>query len=210
MQKKRFYSNENTIVTYNRDRKLNNIIQTAADEIKADIFVAMSVTDLIAVPAFMVIINPESIAPKDMPEIYQFLNLLAEANDTKTTGILFLSQPFFKIAARYKKFIITADDMDRESLRLIMLNRRSAAQRRRNATKQYDRKIFRLMKMILMLKSGDVLRVDELVREFNVVAKTIQRDFRLVETLGYYHKYDNKKKGYILVSDSSQMSAHEL
>ena len=200
MQTKRFYSNENTIVTYNHDRKLNNMIQKTADDIKADNFMARDITDLIAVPAFMVIINPKSVAPNDMTELFQFLDLVAEANDTKTTGILFLSQPLFPLALKYKKFIIMSpNNIDREELRLVMLNRRSAARRRRNAAKQYDKKIFRLMKMILMLKSGDVLRVDRLVSEFNVSSKTIQRDLGMVETLGYFHGYDNKKKGYVAV-----------
>ncbi len=200
MKKARFYFSENTLIIHNHERKLNNVVREAADDIKVDICATDCMTDLIAVPAFMAIINPDSLKPKDMPEFNSFLDYLIETGDVKVTGILFLKKPSFTIVPKLRKFIVkTPENLDRESLRLIMLNRRSAYRRRRNATTSCDKKIFRLMKMILILKDRKTLKVDELMSEFNVSSKTIKRDLILIETLGYLHKYDIKKKGYVTV-----------
>jgi hypothetical protein len=57
--------------------------------------------------------------------------------------------------------------------------------------KSYDKKIFRLFHALQRLNGGDFFKTSELAREFNVTARTVQRDLELLDSAGFPLVYEN-------------------
>ena len=198
------FSSDNTIVAYQLETAITDMLRSIANKLKVTICCADCVTDLIAVPAFMNIINPQSLTEKDMDEIFQLFSFLEETGDPKSLCILFTSAPLFKIPKGVEKFVIkTPETIDEEYLKLKILNKRAAATRHNQQHRDYDRKIFRLLKIMKVLKSERVMYVEDMCNEFNVSPKTIRRDIELWSALGEIIEYDRNKRGYVLAYSDS-------
>ena len=136
---------------------------------------------------------------KEMEEMHGFFSYIEEAEDPKSLCIIFTSEPPFKITKGVEKFIIkTPAIIDEGYLKLKILNKRAATARHNKQHRDYDRKIFRLLKMLKVLKSEGVLYIADMCNEFNVSPKTVRRDIELWNALGEIIEYDQNKKGYIL------------
>lgn len=124
---------------------------------------------------------------------------MEEAGDPNSLCIIFTSDPPFKIPKAVEKFVIkTPETIDEGYLKLKILNKRAAATRHNKQHRDYDRKIFRLLKIMKVLKSEGVLYVEDMCNEFNVSPKTVRRDVELWNALGEIIEYDRNKKGYVL------------
>jgi len=194
-----FFSSDTTIIAFRTDDIINDMIEAVAKELKLEICYSKIVSDLIAVPAFINIINPQSLTEKEMEEMHGFFSYIEEAEDPKSLCIIFTSEPPFKITKGVEKFIIkTPAIIDEGYLKLKILNKRAATARHNKQHRDYDRKIFRLLKMLKVLKSEGVLYIADMCNEFNVSPKTVRRDIELWNALGEIIEYDQNKKGYIL------------
>lgn len=188
------------IIAFRTDKDINDMLQSIAAELKLEICYSEIVTDLIAFSSFMNIINPKSLTATDMEDMQAFFSYLKEAEDSKSLCIIFTSTPAFKIPKGVEKFIIkTPAIIDEGYLKLKILNKRAAAARHNKQNRDYDRKIFRLLKILKVLKSDGVLHVADMCNEFNVSPKTVQRDIELWNALGEIIEYDRTKKGFVLV-----------
>lgn len=195
------YSAENTIIVYRIQRPLLKTLEHLKAQLNFDIYVAQKATDLIAVPCFMQIVNPKKMSSKDMEELSQWFDILTEAYDKKDICILFTSTPNLQIPKKVSKFIIdTLDLMDEDYLKLKILNKRAAVKRHLNQNRRYDRKIFRILKMLLFLKDGGIVKIQDWANEFNVSGKTIIRDIGLINALGELTEYDKGSKGYSIMA----------
>lgn len=193
-------SSDIPIIAFRTDKVINDMLQSIAAELKLEICYSKIVTDLIAFSSFMDIINPKSLTAKDMEDMQAFFSYLKEAEDSKSLCIIFTSTPAFKIPKGVEKFIIkTPAIIDEGYLKLKILNKRAAAARHNKQNRDYDRKIFRLLKILKVLKSDGVLHVADMCNEFNVSPKTVHRDIELWNALGEFIEYDRNKKGFVLV-----------
>ncbi|MCK9364878.1 MAG: DeoR family transcriptional regulator [Syntrophales bacterium] len=193
------FSADTPIVTFGTDRVMNDALKAIAAELKVDILFSETTTDLIAFPAFMNIINPLDLTENETDEIFQLFSFLEETGDPKSLCILFTSIPPFKIPKGVEKFIIkTPGTIDEGYLKLKILNKRAAATRHNKQHRDYDRKIFRLLKIMKVLKSEGIMYVEDMCNEFNVSPKTVRRDIDLWNALGEIIEYDRNKKGYVL------------
>jgi len=193
------FSADTPIVAFGTDSVMNDTLKAIAAELKVDIRFSKTTTDLIAFPAFMNIINPLDLTENETDEIFQLFSFLEETGDPKSLCILFTSIPPFKIPKGVEKFIIKTPGMiDEGYLKLKILNKRAAATRHNKQHRDYDRKIFRLLKIMKVLKSEGTMYVEDMCNEFNVSPKTVRRDIDLWNALGEIIEYDRNKKGYVL------------
>lgn len=200
------FSSDSTIVAYQLETAITDMLRSIANELKVTICWADCVTDLIAVPAFMNIINPLDMTENETDEMFQLFTFLEEAGDPKSLCILFTSDPPFKILKGVEKFIIkTPAIIDEGYLKLKILNKRAAAARHNKQNRDYDRKIFRLLKILKVLKSDGVLYIADMCNEFNVSPKTVRRDIELWNALGEIIEYDRNKKGFVLVYSNTMV-----
>jgi len=200
------FSSDTTIIAFRTDDIINNMIEAVATELKLEICYSKIVTDLIAVPAFITIINPQSLTEMKTEEMQGFFSYLEEAEDPKSLCIIFTSDPPFKISKGVAKFVIkTPGTIDEEYLKLKILNKRAAATRHNKQLRNYDRKIFRLLKIKKVLDSEGVLYVEDMCNEFNVSPKTVRRDINLWNALGDIIEYDRNKKGYVLAYSDNRI-----
>jgi len=193
------FSSNNTIVAYRLETAITDMLHSITNKLKVTICCADCVTDLIAVPAFMNIINPLDMTEHETDEMFQLFSFLEEAGDPKSLCILFTSIPPFKMPKGVEKFVIkTPGTIDEGYLRLKILNKRAAATRHNKQHRDYDRKIFRLLKIMKVLKTEGILYVEDMCNEFNVSPKTVRRDIELWNALGEIIEYDRIKKGFVL------------
>lgn len=192
------FSSDNTIVAYRLETAITDMLRSMANKLKITICWADCVTDLIAVPAFMNIVNPLGLTEETV-EIFQWFSFLEETGDPSSLCVFFTSVPPFKIPPKVEKYVLrTPEFIDDNYLKLKILNKRASATRHNNQHKSYDRKIFRLLKIMKVLKSQDIMYVEDMCNEFNVSQKTIHRDIELWNALGEVIEYDRNKKGYVL------------
>ncbi len=203
------FSSDNAIVAYHLDKVMTDILSSIANKLKVTISWADCVTDLIAFPAFMNIVNPLKLTEKEMDEVFQWFSFLEETGDPKGLCILFTSVPTFKIPAKVKKYIIkTPEIIDGDYLKLKILNKRTSAARHKNQHRSYDRKIFRILSILKVLKTQKVMHIEDMCNDFNVCPKTIKRDIDLLNALGEIIEYDKVKKGYVLLMEDGAYSQH--
>jgi len=192
------FSADNTIVAYRLEKAVADMLQSISGKLKFNICWADCVTDLIAVPAFMNIVNPLKLKKKEMDEIGQWFSFLEEAGDPNALCILFTSKPTFKIPPKVKKFVLNSPvTIDADYLKLKILNKKASSTRHNNQHRSYDRKIFRLFKILKVLKTDEILYINDMCNEFNISAKTLKRDIELLNALGEIIEYDKSKKGYV-------------
>lgn len=193
------FSSDSTIVAYRLERAITDMLRSTASKLNVTICWADCVTDLIAVPAFVNIINPLDMTENETDEMFQLFTFLEETGDPKSLCILFAPEPPFKIPKGVEKFVIkTPGAIDEGYLKLKILNKRAAASRHNKQHRDYDRKIFRLLKIMKVLNSERILYVEDMCNEFNVSPKTVRRDIELWNALGEIIEYDRNKKGYVL------------
>jgi hypothetical protein len=193
------FSSDSTIVVYRLETEVTNMLRSTANKLKVTTCWADCVTDLIAVPAFMNIVNPLNLTESETDEIFQWFSFLEEAGDPNSLCIIFTSDPPFKIPKAVEKFVIkTPGTIDEGYLKLKILNKRASATRHNNQRQGYDRKIFRLLKIMKVLKSEGIMYIEDMCNEFNVSPKTVRRDIELWNALGEIIEYDRNKKGYML------------
>jgi len=198
------FSSNNTIVAYRLETAITDMLHSMANKLKVTICWADCVTDLIAVPAFMNIINPLDMTEHETDEMFQLFSFLKETGDPKSLCILFTSILPFKMPKGVEKFVIkTPGTIDEGYLRLKILNKRAAATRHNKQHRDYDRKIFRLLKIMKVLKSEGILYVEDMCNEFNVSPRTVRRDIELWNALGEIIECDRNKKGYVLAYSDS-------
>ena len=190
---------DNQIVAYRLDKVMTDMLRSIARKLKVTVYWADCVTDLIAIQAFMNIVNPLNLSESETDEIFQWFSFLEEAGDSNALCILFTSAPKFKIPNKVKKYILkTPAVIDDDYLKLKILNKRASAARHSNQQRSYDRKIFRVLRILKVLKTQKVLHIEDMCNDFNVTSKTVKRDIELLNALGEIIEYDRNKKGYVL------------
>jgi len=147
--------------------------------------------DMLALPYFMLVIDPDKFTERDITTLDYVVNLYNE----REYSVLFTKPPKFKLSPRTKRFTIKQQYyFDFENLKLIILNKRESANRHQKKRIQYDKKMYRMLYVLLhlMMKKRS-LTTNELCNEFNVSEKTIHRDIEMLNLLGNYIVYNRKK-----------------
>lgn len=99
---------------------------------------------------------------------------------------------------------------DDRQLRLFLLNRLAGSRRR--SRYNHDRRIYRIMEMLLQLLSDRPVRVQQAAKQYGVSTRTVRRDLELLDALGFSSCYDQQAGGHRLVEPdlSSEQLLHRL
>jgi len=187
------YRTWNTIITLGLNFQIMKIISDIGKSIEARIYQAQQWQDIAAIPCFYVIIDPSGLKENILKILFE----LWREDDVK---VIFTEIPDIEIPDDLHKKIIVNEEffLNREKLKIELLNHKTRASHICNTERKYDSKIFRLLSILKKLKAGKYISSTDLACEFNVSAKTISRDIDLLRQIGEIVQYDTKKRAYYL------------
>jgi len=185
-----------TVLVYTDDNRIESETKLLSIQLNFELYYGCRETDLIAVPCDLAVVDPDKIGTLFM----EFFKEVYYLDNPKEYSIL-LTQNYKDIPRKLKKYFITPIDkkLDIKQLKLTILNRRNAIIKRVNNKRSYDKRIFRLFIILRKLQpENSYVTMDELCEEFNVSARTINRDIELLRHAGEDIVYDVEKKSYKL------------
>ena len=193
------YTWTDTIVTFGLDKQETSLVRDVCDTLNVSCFRGTTLTDLIAVPCFLVIMNPSEVSKENLEELYAWVEEMGDKDYVVFFSRLPTPPPPRKLE---RHFTVTDSLPDKQTIKLTILQRRSAVSRRKKELRKYDRRIFRLMFILRELRKTKIVCTKGLAREFNVTSRTVQRDIELLQSLGELVEYDTEKQGYVYYGDN--------
>ena len=185
---------ENTVLTYAIVPPTMASLMKVCGKLDVRVFDSHCLTDLIAVPNFLAICDFSAVDPAPLRIMYGFL---LEVGDS---SLLFATQPAVPPPVKLKKHIIRpVEQLDDESLRFLIMRRKSAVNRHIKTARSYDKKLARLFYILRTVREHGFVYSRDFCNEFNVSQRTIVRDIELLITMGEPVEYDNRRKGYRLL-----------
>lgn len=187
-----------TILSWTKDKKVLSSLESIAKELNLNLYEAEVEQDLYGVPYFFVVVDGDKMS-KDI--LMNLKEIISDENH-KELAILVIGETDLKIPAAIKKFIIqTEEGVSSDFLKSTILNKRYSINRRTKNDRSYDKKVFRIIYVFKkLMRPKELVRVEDLCREFNVSEKTIKRDIALLRSMGEEIVFDKNRKGYSLVS----------
>lgn len=164
-------------------------LEELCSSLNVKLFIADCVSDVIAVPSFLSIIDPQVAEVNDLEMLSQVISEM----DDPSCKILFTSEtdeaglPFRNLVKRPTK-------MDDDFLKFLILRTRSKIRGMKARWEKTERRLVRLMHMVRLLDTGIPFTVKEIATEFQVTKRTIQRDIGVLEMAGYPILRDSENK----------------
>lgn len=195
------YSVENTLLTFAVAPSTMKSLKKVCAKLEVRIWDSDCLTDLIAVPNFLTICDFSAVDQAPLRLIYGFLIEVADSS------LLFTTQPAVLPPAELKKHILKPVELDDESLRFLIMHRRSTVLRHVKTARSYDKKLARLFGILRAIREQGFVHSRDFCIEFNVSQRTIARDIELLITMGEPLEYDVRRKGYCLLQGVSDGGA---
>ena len=198
----------NTILLYTDNKDIIKNAKRVAAELKLNCLEADCPEDLLGIPYFVAIVDPDKISKNDLENIKE----VCEDENPKEFAILFTEKCTYKIPQRIKKLIVkTPEIIDYQSLKLLILSKKSAVTRRLKNGRTYDKKLFRLFSILRKLQpEKSIIFVNDMCQEFSVSEKTIKRDIEFLKMSGEDIEFDRERKGYTLLFSMNGISRQEI
>jgi len=192
-----------TILTFSLDESQVKVVRTAALSVSKmiKIFETEFMPDLYAIPSFCTILNPSIIPEDDLKGLYSFWK------EENFQEIVFLYPPYVPVPGSVRQRIKVIPDLleDRQNLKLIILNQISHLEKKEKEFRKYDRRIYRLLSIVKMLKKQKYVTIKEIAEEFNICRRTAQRDITLLTEVGELIWYEHEQKAYSLIDGESMV-----
>jgi len=187
------YCVQNTVLTYAVSPLTAKVVETVCVKLGVPIYGADDLTDLIAVPNFLMVCNLSGVEPAQLEDTYDSLIEV----EGKEIALLFTEPPSVQPPERLKKHIVkTPAELDEETLRFLIIRRMSAVRRHVKALRSYDRKLFRLFFILRTIREKGFVYSRDFCAELGVTQRTITRDLELLMAMGEPIEYDAHRKGY--------------
>jgi hypothetical protein len=176
-----YFGRQSTILVLLPPGELRELVQKTAEANKTQIWTVEHAPDLIAIPYYLAIVDPQLFPPKTWADVCDWYN---ECDDPKMK-VLFVGKG--KIPPDFPKqnMIRPPKEITKTTLNLLMVHLRSTVARRRRIFEKKERQIVRLMYVLCKLDQGGVVSVSEVAKEFRVAPRTIQRDLDVLLMAGY-------------------------
>lgn len=181
-----------TIVAFGLDPSVREPMVSACSTLGVHICETDCTTDLIAVPAMLIVVNPHSIGKEDLAEV---LAWFADIQDPDVR-FLFTSKVKSIPGCLVHNTIAIPAEWSQGFFKFLIMRRRSVVQRRNKQLRSYDRKLFRLFFVLNELSTNRIARTRDLAEELNVSARTVQRDVELLQMMGECIDYDMGTRAY--------------
>lgn len=104
------YSEGNTVIVYLPSGRYQKILADLSRELDIDIYNADHMTDLIAVPSFMAVIDPSDLSDSDVSELFLWFSLLNNTGPVRRMPIIFTGRPSFSIPEISRGFVLKISD----------------------------------------------------------------------------------------------------
>ncbi len=192
------YGFTDTVLGYGLSPDIARIVKKASKSVGADFLHTDCLTDILAVPYFLLVCDFSALGEEQLKLQYEDMIEVADGN----FSWLLLGTPAINPPERLLAYTLrTPEHLDEQSLRVILLRRRTAVRRRIEKTRSYDRKLFRLVSTLKRLKTEGLVKTSELCKEFDVTPRTIVRDINMLQDIGEMIEYDQSAKAFRYVGD---------
>jgi len=204
------YGWNDTVVAFRLSTEILEMLHQAARELKVRVFTAESLTDLIAIPAFMVVIDPGDLSLEEREEFETWIEFTIGNISPREFGVLFTRVPSVQLPKAFSKFVLrTPDNLDADFFKLKLLNKRMSSRGHQRNIAGLERRIFRLLRILKVLRVEGVLYPEDLVNEFGMSRKTLQRDIAVLRAMCELIEWDPVRRGYVL-ADPDGLSFTDL
>jgi hypothetical protein len=187
-----------TVLGYGLSRDVARIMKKACKSAGAEFFHAKCLTDILAVPHFLLVCDFSALDEEQLKLQYAHMIEVADVD----FSWLLLGTP----AVKPPKSLLAAsvrppESIDEQSLKVILLRRRTSLGRRMEKTRSYDRKLFRLLSSLKKLRTQGLVKTADLCKEFGVTSRTIVRDMKMLQAIHEMIEYDKSAKAFRYVGD---------
>ncbi|MFC1526530.1 HTH domain-containing protein [Candidatus Latescibacterota bacterium] len=184
---------EDTVLTYAVPPSVYRTLTKVCGDLRVKVYDAENLTDLVAVPSCLMVINLAKVDPAVVEETYS--QLLEVAG--KDIALLFTNPPPVQPPEPLRRHIVKSpEELDAQTLRFIIIRRMGVVKRHVKLARSYDRKLYRLLFILRAFQDKGFVYSRDLCMEFNVSQRTIARDIELLITMGEQIEYDPRRKGY--------------
>jgi len=195
---------EHTVIAYDLEKPVLDDLCSAARELGVNVAETDVPQDIIAVPSFLSVCDFTRMEAGRLREVFGWFREMSDAD--KYFKLLFVKPPAIRIHRNLLKSIIrTPEVIDAHSLKMILLNTMTAANRRRKSDRKYDTKIRRLFYILRKLRENGIAYTRDLCADLNVGPRTIERDIDLLIDMGELITFDRSAKRYKLVDSISDI-----
>jgi len=187
-------SPDNTVLLLIPQGTLQTLILDVASAINVQVCQVENATDLIALPSFLAIVDPQLLSGEAWDELCDGYRAMQD------TGMKFLLIQPSPHGDKMPQFNVlkTPQNLDATYLKFLMLRTRASVARRMAAYRRPEKRIIRMMYMLCQLENAPPLRLQDVAREFEASVRTIQRDFNVLLMAGHPIIGPDENGGYRL------------
>jgi len=189
------FNQEDTVIIWSEDTDLLNMVFDQCRALNVKLCRAEQVEDVLAVRAFLNIIDRGLLSDRDLDILRSFLEDIDDASwKVLLTGASVSSE------LPGKNLIRMPERLTDDFIKFLILKTRSTYKRRRAIWEKTERRIVRLVYMMRILESGRSFLLRNIAKEFDVSLRTVQRDMEVLE-MGGFPIMTDKKGSYRLPED---------
>ncbi len=196
LKKRQYQWHEKVLINFNTRTNEYKELKRICKELDLRIYQMDCSSDIAAYPYFLLVLNPDNFSQDDSDILHDMLKVY----DDKEISVLFTKQPKFKLTTKLKKFTIKQPRVfNYDNLKLIILNKRNALLRRGKKKISYDKKLYRMLYIMLnLMDKSKHIATQDLCNEFHVSEKTVQRDIDMLRILGNDINFNKKSNEWEL------------
>ncbi|MBN2437343.1 MAG: hypothetical protein JXL20_01955 [Deltaproteobacteria bacterium] len=201
---------DDTVIGYNLAAEQLAMLRQAAAAAGVQVCATESAVDLLAVPAFLAVIRPVRLGLIEKETFADWVDMTVRYVEPRRFGVLFTHPPAEELPRGFAKFVTrTPEHLDAESLKLKILHQRMAMRRHDRHLQGLERRLFRLLHILKVLRARGILYPADYHREFRASRRTLQRDMAVLNALNELVEYDKDQRGYVLL-DASGLNFGDL
>jgi len=194
-----YYDYMSTVLVKLDDGPLRDSVIKVAESEGFKVYEVEVWQDVVAVPAFLAVVNPDLFPAKEWKEICGWYREMADPDKKVflTKKSLHSSKlPAGNLIKRPKK-------VDDYFIKFMMAKTKATRRRREKRYEKKENQIVRLVYMIHQLENGKTVRLANVAEKFGVSLRTVQRDLQVLE-MAYVPIVDGKHPGsYKLVEGTT-------
>ena len=200
------YSKTDTIILWSENKEIIKYTQELAKELGVQVFEPEVISDLVAIPCFIQII--------DAKHLLEFLNFLGSDasineyfyyNDCK---IALIGKVRFSVPYMLKEVLEILPEIISKKLFLPIIkhNLESAIREAGFRNKQFKKRIFRILTLHHLIESGENVDNEKLAFKYDTSIKTINRDIEVLRLLNPNRNFFLYRQGYTTVNGHNNVS----
>lgn len=179
------------IITFGLNEEQNRLVNEALPKKSCELITTNIATDLIAVPAFALIIHADALKPEDRNMLYDFY---AEIGNSTDETLFWLGA--LKPARKFKKVFKCYENFDEFALN--MKYHLLTAYRKSQRAKSCGNKLGECIRILSLIRSHPGIKTRELAERTELPIRTVQRRITALQNVGEWIEYDSAKKGWQL------------